>query len=314
MLRWRLLLGVSIVAAVLGLCWLDHRLYQITGAGDKAGIRGIALFPFLAVCVVLASREVLRLAAAGGMNPVRWVVYSGNLLIVSFCWIAPICLRFDKQLPPDSHYLALITAAVATNGTLIALTAGVVMAFVAEMYRFERPGGVTINLAAAVFSLVYVGLLLSFLVKLLLQWGIVALLSLLIVVKLGDTGAYTIGRLFGRNKMAPGLSPGKTIEGAIGAIVFSCAGSWVTFHLLFPADSAGDQEFVLWWGWIIFGLLVGVTGMVGDLAASLIKRDVRCKDSGTMVPGFGGVLDMLDSALLAAPVAYACWAFSLVSC
>jgi phosphatidate cytidylyltransferase len=306
MLRLRLSLGFLIVAAVLGLCWGDHLVYE------AIKVRGIALFPLLVALVVLASHEVLQLVAAGGMRPVPWVVYSGNLLVVTFCWLAPLCLRFDAKIPEDSHYLALLSSAVATNGTLIALTAGVIMAFTAEMYRFKRPGGVTANIAAAVLAIVYVGLLFSFMVKLLPEGGLVGLLSLLIVVKMGDTGAYTVGRLIGRYKMAPGLSPGKTIEGAFGAVVFACVGSWATFQWLLPATTPGGARLGPWWGWILFGLLVGVTGMVGDLAESLIKRDVELKDSSNWVPGFGGVLDILDSALLAAPVAYACWAFGLI--
>jgi len=307
-------LGFLIAATVAGLCWGDHLVYE------AIKVRGVALFPLLVVLVVLASHEVLHLAAAGGMRPVPWVVYCGNLLVVTFCWLAPLCLRFDAKLPEDSHYLALLSSAVATNGTLIALTVGVIMAFTAEMYRFKRPGGVTANIAAAVLAIVYVGLLFSFMVKLLLGWGLVGLLSLLIVVKMGDTGAYTVGRLIGRYKMAPGLSPGKTIEGAFGAVVFACVGAWATFQWLLPAapqwllpaTAPGDARSGPWWGWILFGLLVGVTGMVGDLAESLIKRDVELKDSSNWVPGFGGVLDILDSALLAAPVAYACWAFGLI--
>lgn len=306
MLRLRLPLGLAFVAAVAALCWGDHLVYQ------AMGVRGIALFPLLVTLVVLASHEVLQLAAAGGMRPVPWVVYCGNLLVVTFCWLAPLCLTFDAKLPDDSHYLALLSSAVATNGTLIALTAGVILAFTAEMYRFKRPGGVTANVAAAVLAIVYVGLLFSFMVRLLLGWGLVGLLSLLIVVKMGDTGAYAVGRLIGRNKMAPELSPGKTIEGAFGAVVFACVGSWVTFHWLLPATAPGDARFGPWWGWILFGLVVGITGMVGDLAESLIKRDVELKDSSNWVPGFGGVLDILDSPLMAAPVAYACWAFGLV--
>jgi phosphatidate cytidylyltransferase len=138
--------------------------------------------------------------------------------------------------------------------------------------------------------------------------------SMIIIVKLGDTGAYTVGRLCGRHKMAPRLSPGKTLEGAAGAILFSCAGAWLCFHVL------GLTSISPYWkstpnipaGWWIYGLCLGVAGMFGDLAESLIKRDVGQKDSSTWMPGFGGILDILDSLLLAAPVAWFCWALGIV--
>jgi len=316
MLRWRLAFGVLIVGGLLVLCWLDDLLHGLTE------VPGIALFPVLVVLVVLASREVLHLAAAGGMRPVPWVVYCGSLLVVTSCWVAPLSVKFNDKLPEDSRYLALISSAAASDWTLVALAVGVLMAFAAEMYRFKHPGGVTINVAAAVFAITYVGFLLSFLVKLYLVWGMGALVSTLIVVKMGDTGAYTVGRLIGRSKMAPGLSPGKTVEGAIGAMVFACLGAWATFHWLpafeelhwlFQGTSIEGDASGTSWGWLLFGLLVGITGMVGDLAESLIKRDVQQKDSSNWVPGFGGVLDILDSALLAAPAACACWAFRLVT-
>jgi len=317
MLRWRIPLGILIIAAILGLCWLDHWLERVTGIPGKpgTGVPGIALFPVLAVFVVLAVREVLDLAAAGGVRPVPWVVYFGSLLVVTSSWISPLCYRFAYDVEERFD-------TAPSDWTLFALAAGVILVFLVEMRRYERPGGATVNVAAAVFAMVYVGLLLSFLIQLRLTWGLKAMLSVLIVVKMGDTGAYTVGRLIGRSKMAPGLSPRKTIEGAIGAMVFACIGSWATFlcfpafaqlHWLFGRTTLESYRSAPWWGWIVFGLLVGVTGMVGDLAESLIKRDVELKDSSDWVPGFGGVLDILDSALLAAPVAYACWAFGLAA-
>jgi phosphatidate cytidylyltransferase len=135
--------------------------------------------------------------------------------------------------------------------------------------------------------------------------GLIALAALVIVVKMGDTGAYTVGRLFGRHKMAPVLSPGKTWEGLFGGLVFAVVGSWVAFHLL--PRSMGHTLAQTTWSWLVFGLVVGGTGIVGDLAESLFKRDVGRKDSSTWMPGFGGILDVLDSILFAAPAAYACW-------
>jgi phosphatidate cytidylyltransferase len=156
--------------------------------------------------------------------------------------------------------------------------------------------------------------MLFFIAQLRMAFGIGALASLVIVVKMGDTGAYTIGRLFGRHKMAPLVSPGKTIEGAVGAIVFACVGAWLSFHFLgstmnFPAWKTFN---CIGGGWWVYGLCVGLAGLLGDLAESLIKRDVGQKDSSTWMPGFGGILDILDSLLLAAPVAWFCWTFGMI--
>jgi phosphatidate cytidylyltransferase len=145
-----------------------------------------------------------------------------------------------------------------------------------------------------------------------LIWGIGALAAWVIVVKMGDVGAYIVGRMIGRHKMAPLLSPGKTIEGAVGDLAFSCLGSWLAFQYVVPRTTSTNLDAGPWWGWIAFGLLVGGAGMIGDLAESLLKRDVGVKDSSPWLPGFGGVLDMIDSLLLAAPVAWFCWATGLV--
>jgi phosphatidate cytidylyltransferase len=162
------------------------------------------------------------------------------------------------------------------------------------------------------FAVVYVGLLLDFVVLLRLAYGVAALASLVIVVKMADTGAYAVGRLLGRHKMAPVLSPGKTWEGAVGALLLASAASWATFAWLVPAAAPDDLAPGMPGGWLVFGLLIGVMGMLGDLAESLLKRDAGLKDSSRWMPGFGGVLDLLDSILLAAPAAYACWALGVV--
>ena len=304
MLRWRLLLGTLIIAMLVGLCWLDH-LAEV----HNPAMRGICLLPVAIAFALMVSREVLHLAEAGGIRPVPWAVYCSNLLLVGSNWVPLVCCHGTERSPLVAP-VAWLWFAVTVGAPLFALAVGVLLIFVGEMRRYERPGGVTTNVAAAVFALVYVGGMLSLVVQL-RMWGIWAVASLLIVVKMGDTGAYTIGRLFGRHKMAPVLSPSKTIEGAIGALLFACLGSWATFHWLSsPAREGGG--FGPSWGWILFGLLVGAAGVLGDLAESLLKRDVGRKDSSSWLPGFGGVLDMLDSTLMAAPVAWFCWASGLV--
>jgi phosphatidate cytidylyltransferase len=274
MLRWRMLLGTLIIALLVGLCWLDER----------AAVPGIWLLPVTLLFTLLASGEVLYLARAGGMRPLAWPVYCGNLLLVLAQWLPP-----------------------ADQAVFWPLTIGVLLVFLGEMVRYEQPGGVTANIAAAAFALVYVGAMLVFAVQLRMQFGIGAMASWIIIVKMGDTGAYTVGRLIGRHKMAPLLSPGKTIEGAVGALVFACLASWACFRWLAPAITPAGALHASGWGWLLCGILLGSAGMLGDLAESLLKRDAGCKDSSTWVPGFGGVLDILDSLLLSAPVAWMCW-------
>ncbi len=170
-------------------------------------------------------------------------------------------------------------------------------------------------------ALAYVGVLQSFFVALRLHGnhaqGFVAIVSLIVVVKLGDTGAYTVGRLIGGRfsgnlRLAPQLSPKKTLEGAAGAILFACCGSWLMFAVIGPwlAGSVAKTTVI---GWLAFGVVLAVAGMFGDLAESLLKREGGVKDSGSgYLPGLGGVLDLVDSLLFAAPLAYLFWSVGAV--
>ena len=130
--------------------------------------------------------------------------------------------------------------------------------------------------------------------------------SLVISAKCGDIGAYTLGRLFGKKKMMPRLSPGKTWAGAWGAILGAGFGAIIWLQLATPQF---DSSWVAprWYWSIAFGVVIGVAGLLGDLCESLIKRDVGQKDSAALLPGFGGLLDLLDSILFAGPVAYVLW-------
>jgi len=306
MLRWRLLLGTLLIAALVGLCALDHR----------AGPHGAWLAPALFLFAVLATREILDLEAAAGMRPLGWVVYVGNFLVLASPW-APFLARWWIGTGQGrSQCEAMQSQGFSDPWLAVSLACAMILAFVGEMCRYEKPGGATANLAATMFAVVYVGVLLHFAVCLRLQWGVAALGSLIVVVKAGDTGAYAVGRWIGRHKMAPRLSPGKTVEGALGALVLALVASWATFRWLVPLvppDGPGGQfASPPWWGWILFGLAVGGLGMLGDLAESLLKRDSARKDSSLWMPGFGGVLDVLDSILLGAPAAYGCWYLGLV--
>jgi phosphatidate cytidylyltransferase len=298
MLRWRLLLGTLFIAALAGLCWLDAR--QTLGWPA-----GAWLFPLALLLSLAASGEMLWLFGTRDRyeRPTRWLVYAGNLAIVASN-AGPI---FWPAVVPASPLGRLAWPAAV-------YVAAMLVGFVEAIIRYEQPGRSLIRLALAMLSLAYVGLLLSFVVQLRVMSpaaGLTPLVSLIAVVKMGDTGAYTVGRMIGRHKLIPGLSPGKTWEGAVGAMLFAGLAGWLVFWLLPPAG-VGLWPLRFRWEWVGFGLLVGVAGLLGDLAESLLKRDAGRKDSSPWMPGFGGLLDLLDSILFAAPVAWACWAAGMV--
>jgi phosphatidate cytidylyltransferase len=321
MLKWRLLLGTAIILALIGLCWLDAQADLPQGMQRvHIGLPGAALMPVVLLLTVLATQEVLRLARAANLRPAAPAIYTANLLMVLAQWMPEVnlyvisLLQRPHQPPNEFDYLPHVEMIFAgSQSALWALALGVGLIFVAEMRRFEKPGGALANIAVGVFCLVYVGMMCTFAVQMRLFWGVGALAAWIVSVKMGDIGAYTFGRLFGRTRMSPTISPGKTMEGAIGAILFACLGSWVSFHgLVQMAPPSVNPMPGAPIGWLIFGVLMGLAGIVGDLAESLLKRDVGCKDSSSWLPGFGGVLDILDSLLLTAPVAWLCWAMGIV--
>ncbi|NIP97358.1 MAG: CDP-archaeol synthase, partial [Akkermansiaceae bacterium] len=130
--------------------------------------------------------------------------------------------------------------------------------------------------------------------------GFWLLLLVVVTAKFTDMGAYLVGSLCGKHKAIPHISPGKSWEGYFGSLFFAQAGA-VGLYL------AGGQHL----GWIgglhhvlIVGFLVALAAMVGDLAESILKRSLQVKDSGHLLPGIGGVLDLIDSLCFAAPVAF----------
>lgn len=338
MLSWRLLIGIPIIGFLLGISYLDMYLSDMYLAGHAVfwGLtripRGIILFPVFLFVVALLCDEVLDLLEAGGIKPRRTTVYLGNFGILLVCW----CSSIWQQWKLDQFETGISTAGwewastpsndwdwvtAASTWTFLACALGLIFAFVGEIVRFKpetKPGKATTDLAGAIFAVAYIGMLSTFIIQLRVIYGLAALFSLVVVTKMGDVGAYTVGRLIGRTKMSPDLSPGKTIEGLIGGLAFGCFGSWLWFKIVIPVVAnktwllADDMRRTTTAGWLIFGLFVAGSGVLGDLAESLIKRDVQRKDSSRWMPGFGGILDIFDSLLIAAPVAYACWVLKLV--
>lgn len=171
--------------------------------------------------------------------------------------------------------------------------------------HFKEKDGAIVDLAVSSFGLTYIVVPLGMVLGVLYfpggqdgRWWVA---YLLFVTKITDIGAYFAGNLWGRRKLAPNISPGKTVEGTLFGLVCAVIVSFM-FHLVsqnFPADyfrvSALES--------LVFGFVLGLLGPLGDLSESLLKRDANKKDSNAL-PGFGGVLDMVDSLLFNAPVIY----------
>lgn len=159
-----------------------------------------------------------------------------------------------------------------------------------------------LTISTTLFGLMYVAWLLNFIQKINFfpnVEGTYYLLYFLVITKFSDTGAYAVGSLFGRHKMIPRISPGKTWEGFGGAIAVA-AGASLLFYELFGAHLHGMRTFDA----VALGIILGLCAVIGDLIESLFKRGAGMKDSGHLFPGIGGILDLLDSLLFNAPIMY----------
>jgi phosphatidate cytidylyltransferase len=156
--------------------------------------------------------------------------------------------------------------------------------------------------AIAIMATLYVGMLGGSLIRLRSDFpgnGPKLVFFLLLVVWLGDAGAYYTGKMLGRHKMSPRISPKKTIEGGAGGLATSVIAATIIHFTFFPAFPLVHA--------IVAGLILSAAGMIGDLAESMWKRSAEVKDSGTLLPGHGGFLDRFDSIFYTAPILYTYW-------
>lgn len=287
MLGWRLAISALVVPAVFGIFYADHRL------GDSASL----LFGF---CLLLAARSVWEMA--GLLRTRSFDLHFPTTLV---CTLAVISAGWLPHLL-DAQWGDMRSVGLA----LVAFSLSVLAIFLKNALQYREPGRSLETLGAEVLTVAYIGVLLTVTAQ--LRWvagaqaGYLALGSLVIAAKAGDIGAYTLGRLFGRKKMIPRLSPGKTWMGGWGAVLGAGSAAWAWFHFATPLFNPAWSPCAWYWA-VVYGVIIGVVGLIGDLCESLIKRDVGSKDSAALMPGFGGLLDLLDSVLYAGPVAYLLW-------
>ena len=279
MLRTRLIVGAVLIGVTIGMLLVDEHLPP--------------WYPFLLLWVVglalFACHEFIRLLGPN-RRPQCLVSYLGVAVLGFSNWVIHFPTRHPSPWP-----------------WVLAVLAGLVLTvFLYEMAFFDGSGRSVERMALTLFIVAYLGFLPCFFAQ--LRWlypashasyGTVALALTIFVPKTCDTGAYVTGRLIGRHPMAPVLSPKKTIEGMIGGLTAAVVAA-VLIDRLGPAPLLHHNALLE----LAFGLMIGIAAMLGDLAESLIKRDCQRKDASAAVPGFGGVLDIVDAIVFAAPAAY----------
>lgn len=189
-----------------------------------------------------------------------------------------------------------------------ALMASLLIVFTRQMFEGLRETRPIQTMAYTVFGLLYVPWLFSFVTKIVYitprdalghTTGHFYVLFLVVVTKFSDMGAYLTGSVIGKHPFVPHISPKKTWEGVAGALFFSVAGGCALWMLMQKQLALFSLTHV-----IVLGLVLGMTAVVGDLAESIIKRSADAKDSGVLLPGIGGALDLIDSLLFTAPLMY----------
>lgn len=288
MLRTRLWMGALLVALVVGVLVFDQRFAP--------------WYPFLFLITIVFSLcgcVELRHLLDPLYRPRAAVCYPGVALLVLVNWVPHVLPAVRAWAPNPWSWVA---------GTLALV---VLSAFVWEMAVFKGPGYAVQRMALTTWTVAYLGLCPSFLVQLRFQIqdppghpgvarSTLAVALAIFVPKFGDVGAYFTGRFLGRHRMTPVLSPKKTWEGFVGGMAASVL-TVLGLQALGPVFLDGQLATVTAIG---CGLVVGLAGILGDLAESLIKRDCQKKDASQILPGFGGILDVVDSIIFAAPVVY----------
>jgi phosphatidate cytidylyltransferase len=269
----RVLSAIVLLAVVIGTIWF---------------LPPAATLVLALVAALLGFHEYAALARALGAEVPR--IVAGAAVLAS-------CAALAMTAMPSSNIFETSRLAAATPAPLDVVLLSSVIAIAATIVASRRPGAaVLLDGAAALFAVGYIGLPLGALVAILIIGGRETLFLLMGIIIVSDSAQYYTGRALGRHPLAPAISPKKTIEGALGGLVFGTAATVAGGTWIFPAAPP------LLLG--VLGATIVALGIAGDLFESLLKRSAGVKESSALIPGHGGVLDRIDSWLFAAPVYY----------
>lgn len=279
MLKHRLFFGTIMIIAFVGLILLDARLDgSISHQLPNKSVQATIFTVLVALLLIPAQFELSKLIGQTSAEVFKIITIPASILLATALYWGQFIDDYNFGL------CLLLIPAISFLGL-----------FLIQAFKYGTEGTIC-NIAAGFFSIIYLGFLCLFILGIRILWGPWVLLMFIFTVKGSDIGAYTLGRLFGKHKLCPTISPGKTWEGLAGAALF---GVLVSLGFSYFCDIMT----VLWA--IGFGAVFGVLGQAGDLVESMIKRDAASKDSSSSIPGFGGVLDVIDSPLATAPFAFA---------
>jgi phosphatidate cytidylyltransferase len=283
MLWQRLITGPILIALVLGVVWFDASLDAWSAARGLPS--GLVVFGFACVLAVLIAREMTAFYRGAGLPSCTTAASLAALLgLVGTCGSA------------------LFSQGVAASGALSSALALMLVVALLRMSRDRDPKGILTLAGGTLLAGVYGGVLLGFWLLVRLEHSPWILVGAVLTTKSCDIGAYFTGVSIGRHKMIPWLSPKKTWEGLAGGVVLATAvGAGLA---LLTTDATVVADRIPWWIGALGGALVAIVGQAGDLSESAFKRDSGLKDSGSLLPGMGGVLDVLDSPLFAGPIVY----------
>jgi phosphatidate cytidylyltransferase len=291
-MRQRLLLGPVLILIVILFAWADQfvqgrptpAFLQPVFLGAERLPAGVVLFLLCGVLSWLSARELAVIFKANSIPASKRIMTGAAILGLLVSAIVP------EALP------ATVAVAIVSSAAVAVLLASLIF-----HSRHRTVEGVVAAAGGALLAFVYLGLMFGFVLAIRREHTVWVLLWVILVTKSCDIGAYFTGKSLGRHKLIPWLSPGKTWEGLAGGValaaVIAAAGLWAIGRWT-------PEPRLAWWVGLSAGVLFGITGQFGDLMASLFKRDAGLKDSSSILPGFGGILDVLDSPLLVAPVAY----------
>jgi phosphatidate cytidylyltransferase len=246
--------------------------------------------PLLALVIALGPGWLLLilvvLVTAGGM-----IELLSLLLPEAKSWVRIINLATSLLLPLATYWKGVLGLSAAT-------VAMIFVALIIHLLLYGKQKAILRSLEAMVFAHLYIPFLLSH-VLLIFQVpsGRRWIFFLFFVIFAGDTGAYYAGHRWGRHKLWPAVSPGKTVEGAVGGLLSSLLTALLVGKLLLSLDESGSFLLSL-------GLVIALVGQLGDLMESMIKRVSQVKDASSILPGHGGLLDRLDSLIIAFPLTY----------